>query len=232
MHWSGDKIKIWRKSGNYGMPNDRRLIRNRSSMAEAPHLFKSLPNHSAGALKDPKPCGSSSTFLVPCCLTSITMAPKVTSGQLSHTISPCWEDAHILPKRLQLPRDTVELELDTLGLAQTNRPLQLTCVKAAWVLTLQCFRPTDVISFSYEDGCQTVYTVRVDPTWDVQTLLRLIEAAATSERQDVRACGVYASQFPAARNSCTASLCYFDSPQSALRRPNTKEAIRSKVIQV
>lgn len=155
------------------------------------------------------------------------MAPGVASGQFSHT----WKDFHILPKRLQLPKDTVELELDTPGLAQTSRSLQLTCVKAAWVLTLQCFRPADVISFSYDDGCQTVYTIRVDPTWDVQTLLRLIEAAAISEGQDVRSCGVYASQFPAARNSCTASLRYFDSPQSALKWPNTKEAIKSKVIQ-
>jgi hypothetical protein len=170
-------------------------------------------------------------FSGPYCLTSTTMAPGVTTGNFSLTLSPCWKDSQILTKPSQLSNDTVELELDTSGLAQSSRSLQLTCVKAAWVLTLQCFRPTEVIGFSYEDGCQTVYTVRLDPTWDVQTLLRLIEAVTISERQDVRSCGVYASQCPTAWSSCTASLRYFDSPQSALEWPNTKEAIQSKVIQ-
>lgn len=160
------------------------------------------------------------------------MSPGVTNRQFSRKLSPRCKYSHTLLRRTRLPKDTVELQLDTPSLAEISRSLQLTCVKAAWVLTLQCFRPTDTISFSFEDDYETtVYTVRIDPTWDVQTLLRLIEIAEISEKQDVQSCGVRISQSLAIRNSCTASLRYFNSPQSALKWSNPKEAIKSKVIE-
>lgn len=160
------------------------------------------------------------------------MAPGVTRRQFSRKLSPRWRNPHILLKRIRSPKDTVELELDNAGLKSGSAPPELafSCFKAAWILTLQCFQPTDVISLNYDDGLQTVYTIRVNPEWDLQTFLQLIQDAEWTKDANAQSYGVGISREPSILNSCTASLRYFDQPQGKIKQPSTSDDTKSKVI--
>ncbi|KAJ6153629.1 hypothetical protein N7470_006588 [Penicillium chermesinum] len=164
------------------------------------------------------------------------MAPGVARRQFPRQLTPRWKYPHTLPKRIalsrqiQLPRDTLELDIDTPGLLGTCTSLHFACLKAAWVLTLQCFQPADVIHFSYEpdNDCPIVYTVRVDPSWDVQTLLQLIESADVSEKRDAQLYGVYASPSPLLEAHVLHFCTILTAPRLDRKWPVTKETTQSK----
>lgn len=56
-----------------------------------------------------------------------------------------------------------------------------TFLKAAWILTLRCFQPEEVIHMCYDEelvqrsGTPIVFTVRVNPDWNLQSLLEALE---------------------------------------------------------
>lgn len=64
---------------------------------------------------------------------------------------------------------------------------QSTFLKAAWILTLRCFRPEEVISISYDEGLvprphsPIGFTERVEPEWDVWSLLERLERKELGE---------------------------------------------------
>ncbi|KAL1885141.1 hypothetical protein Plec18167_001798 [Paecilomyces lecythidis] len=77
-----------------------------------------------------------------------------------------------------------------------------TFLKAAWILTLRCFRPEEVIQMSYDEGSTlgpgspTVFTVRVNPDWNLRSLLDTLEAPSSSLSY-----GAQVSQLPSSSNS-------------------------------
>ncbi|GAB1192605.1 hypothetical protein APSETT444_001798 [Aspergillus pseudonomiae] len=89
-------------------------------------------------------------------------------------------------------------------------------LKAAWILTLRCFEPEEVISISYDEesgskaGCSTAFTVRVEPGWDVPLLLETLE---TQQKANVSSAG---PQLAHSRSVCTAALRYITNPSPSL----------------
>ncbi|KAF7628493.1 AMP dependent ligase [Aspergillus flavus] len=83
-----------------------------------------------------------------------------------------------------------------------------TLLKAAWILTLRCFQPEEVISISYDEGNvpqpnpPIAYTVRVEPDWDVRSLLQTLEM---NKGHEVTSFGAKPSP---SRHVCTAALRY------------------------
>ncbi|KAJ5628644.1 hypothetical protein N7490_010872 [Penicillium lividum] len=67
-----------------------------------------------------------------------------------------------------------------------------TFLKAAWILTLRCFQPEEVINMSYEEviprsgssGPPVTFSVRVKPDWDVRSLLETLEVNKSDRVQD------------------------------------------------
>lgn len=91
-----------------------------------------------------------------------------------------------------------------------------TVLKAAWILTLRCFEPEDVINLSYDRGTiaqsehSSTYTVRVDPDWDVASLVKTLQSQENEKLTGSE------SQLPHSRTICTASLRYITNPNRPL----------------
>lgn len=155
------------------------------------------------------------------------MAPGATRRQFPRKLSR-WKYLSNLPKRVRPPRETVELELDITGLDTGSLADQLVYLKAAWILTLQCFQPREVIQLIFEADALAVHTVRVDPQWEVRTLLEQIEATNLSENHDAQSYRPHSAQ-ASSRNACTASLRYVGGLEKASNWPIENGASKSKV---
>ncbi|KAJ5314437.1 uncharacterized protein N7443_001321 [Penicillium atrosanguineum] len=97
-----------------------------------------------------------------------------------------------------------------------------TFLKAAWILTLRCFQPEEVISINYDEGSALkfdpstpmVYTVRVNPEWDVRSLLKALGATeAFAVSSSSQSYGAQLSQLPLSRHVCTSALRYLATPE-------------------
>lgn len=92
----------------------------------------------------------------------------------------------------------------------------LNFLKAAWILTLRCFEPEDVINLNYDKGTITqsefsaTYTVRVDPDWDVASLLKALQPQENGKLTSSE------SQFAHSRSICNAELRYVTNPSVTL----------------
>ncbi|OQE24369.1 hypothetical protein PENSTE_c007G00926 [Penicillium steckii] len=92
----------------------------------------------------------------------------------------------------------------------------LTFLKAAWILTLRCFEPEDMINLNYDKGTTTqsefsaTYTVRVDPDWDVASLLKVLQPQENGKLTSSE------SQFAHSRSICNAELRYVTNPSVTL----------------
>lgn len=92
-----------------------------------------------------------------------------------------------------------------------------TFLKAAWILTLRCFRPEEVIQMSYDEGSlaeptiPAIFTVRVNPDWNVQSLLETLEVPSSSLSYGARL-----SQLPFPSSVCTSALRYLTSLEETL----------------
>lgn len=96
-----------------------------------------------------------------------------------------------------------------------------TFLKAAWILTLRCFQPEELISIQYDEGSALksgstpmVYTVRVNPEWNVQSLLDALEATeAFAVSSSLQPHGAQISQLPPSRHVYTSALRYLVAPE-------------------
>jgi amino acid adenylation domain-containing protein len=85
---------------------------------------------------------------------------------------------------------------------------QSTLLKAAWVLTLRCFHPEEVIGIIYDEGMiprpdsSIAFTVRVEPDWDIWSLLEVLEMKERGEET------ISGAKLSYSRHVCTASLRY------------------------
>jgi hypothetical protein len=94
-----------------------------------------------------------------------------------------------------------------------------TFLKAAWILTLRCFHPEEVMSLSYVEESiprsnpPVAFTVRVNPDWDVSSLLKALEmkefGTVTSSPQSY---GARLSDLPQSRHVCNSALRYVTIP--------------------
>ncbi|KAJ5865372.1 uncharacterized protein N7529_007288 [Penicillium soppii] len=94
-----------------------------------------------------------------------------------------------------------------------------TFLKAAWILTLRCFHPDEVMSLSYVEESiprsnpPVAFTVRVNPDWDVSSLLKALEmkefGTVTSSPQSY---GARLSDLPQSRHVCNSALRYVTIP--------------------
>ena len=94
-----------------------------------------------------------------------------------------------------------------------------TFLKAAWILTLRCFHPEEVMSLSYVEESNRrsdppiAFTVRVNPDWDVSSLLEALEmkefSKVTSSSQSY---GARLSDLPQSRHVCNSALRYVTIP--------------------
>ena len=100
-----------------------------------------------------------------------------------------------------------------------------TFLKAAWILTLRCFQPEELISIEYDEGSALksgpstpmVYTVRVNPEWNVQSLLDALEATeAFAVSSSLPSHGAHLSQLPPSRHVYTSALRYLAAPERYL----------------
>lgn len=130
-------------------------------------------------------------------------------------------------------KDVIELDLghcwsrpqETLAPASILGTHLLT---AAWVLTLRRFRPEDVTTLSYEDDSTpsfelpTTFTVRVDPDWDVRTLLETLEIQKTGKVSRLfESNGARNAKPGHSATACTSSLIYTTTPGLCLARSST-----------
>lgn len=82
-----------------------------------------------------------------------------------------------------------------------------TFLKAAWILTLRCFHPEEVIGIIYNEGMiprpdsSITFNVRVEPSWDVLSLLETLEM---KERDQETISGAKSHS----RHVCSAALIY------------------------
>ncbi|KAJ6120829.1 hypothetical protein N7523_005109 [Penicillium sp. IBT 18751x] len=104
-------------------------------------------------------------------------------------------------------------------------------LKAAWILTLRCFQPEELISIKYDEGSALesgpgkpmVYTVRVNPEWNVRSLLDAIEATeAFAVSSSIQSYGAQLSQLPPSHHVCTSALRYLAMPEGTLVPSNSE----------
>lgn len=82
-----------------------------------------------------------------------------------------------------------------------------TFLKAAWILTLRCFHPEEVIGIIYNEGMiprpdsSITFNVRVEPSWDILSLLETLEM---KERDQETISGAKSHS----RHVCSAALIY------------------------
>lgn len=98
-----------------------------------------------------------------------------------------------------------------------------TFLKAAWILTLRCFHPEEVMSLSYVEESipkpdpPIAFTVRVNPDWDVSTLLEALEMKEFSNvKGSAHAYGARHSDIPHSRHVCSSALRYVTIPDRLL----------------
>ncbi|GAD99012.1 AMP dependent ligase, putative [Paecilomyces variotii No. 5] len=110
-------------------------------------------------------------------------------------------------------------EQKTMGMQPVK---ESTFLKAAWILTLHCFRPEEVIQMSYEEGSLTgptmpaIFTARVKPDWNVRSLLEILEVPSPSLSYAARL-----SQLQSPSSVCTSALRYLTVPEETLIQPSS-----------
>lgn len=155
-------------------------------------------------LERPCPQISQTSIKSPKCAQSICSCKGVVELDLGH----CWSR----PQETQAPTSILGTHLLT----------------AAWILTLRRFRPEDVTTLSYEDDSTprfefpTTFTVRVDPDWDVKTLLETLEVQKTGKVSSLfETDGARIAKPGHSATACTSSLIYTTTPGLCLARSST-----------
>ncbi|KAJ5836536.1 hypothetical protein N7447_002562, partial [Penicillium robsamsonii] len=89
-----------------------------------------------------------------------------------------------------------------------------TFLKAAWILTLRCFHP-EVTSLSFVEepiprsDPPIAFTMRVNPDWDVSSLLEALEMKGFSKMtRSSQSYGAQLSDIPQSRHVCNSALRY------------------------
>lgn len=158
------------------------------------------------------------------------MAPSLLQPDIpSIGVFSGFRKAQVLAKSICTPEDVSELEL---GQYWTDRTEAMgspnfkksTFLKAAWLLTLRCFQPEDLIHMSYDEGLDPesstpmVFTVRVNPDWDVWSLLGNIEAQEPSALPtSSQSYTDQLSQLGPFLHICTSALRYLTVPEQSLK---------------
>jgi hypothetical protein len=98
-----------------------------------------------------------------------------------------------------------------------------TFLKAAWILTLRCFHPEEVMSLSYVEETISrsdppmAFTVRVNPDWDVSSLFKALEMKEFSKvTTSLQSYGARLSDLPQSRHVCSTALRYVTFPDQIL----------------
>ena len=141
------------------------------------------------------------------------MAPSLVEPNTLHLQSPT--------KPIDSFKDAVQLELSQhwplrQQISDPGSVRESTFLKAAWILTLRCFAPEEVISISYDEefgsdaGHSTAFTVRVESSWNVPRLIKTLE---TQEKANVLSAG---PQISHSRSVCTAALRYITNASPSL----------------
>ncbi|KAJ5362150.1 hypothetical protein N7541_002994 [Penicillium brevicompactum] len=141
------------------------------------------------------------------------MAPSLVESDTLYLQSPT--------KLIDCFKDAVQLELSQhwplrKQISDTGSVRESNFLKAAWILTLRCFAPEEVISISYDEelgsdaGDSTAFTVRVESSWNVSRLLGTLE---TQEKANVLGAG---PQISHSRSVCTAALRYITNTSPSL----------------
>lgn len=128
-------------------------------------------------------------------------------------------------------KDVVELDLGH-SWSRLRETQALTSIlgtdllKAAWILTLGRFLPEDVTTLSYEDDTfsrfelPAIFTVRVDPDWNVRTLLDKLEVQKASGASS-ECNGTQITKPGYFGTSCTSSLIYTTTSDLCLARSSS-----------
>lgn len=149
------------------------------------------------------------------------MAPSLVASNTPSTEGfPGLQNPQTFTKSIYSSKDVSEFDLGqywtTVQSTVVTQPIkESTFLKAAWILTLRCFQPEEVIQMSYDEGLAPksgtpiIFTVPVNLDWDVRSLLETLEVEVPSSSLSY---GSQLSQLTPFSSACAAALRYLTIP--------------------
>lgn len=156
------------------------------------------------------------------------MAPSLVELALPSAENITGHSVRTITKSIHSSEGVSELDLgQSWSIAHKDMVFQAikesTFLKAAWILTLRCFQPEEVIHISYDEelaptsGTSIVFIVRVNPDWDIRSLLEALEVTkCPAEPYSSLSYGAWLSEIPSFRHVRTSALRYLTVPEQTL----------------
>ncbi|KAJ5884289.1 hypothetical protein N7504_011861 [Penicillium tannophilum] len=156
------------------------------------------------------------------------MAPSLVEQNLPSAEYFTGHNVQTVTKSIYSPEDVSEIDLgqswsSAHGAIEPHAIKASTFLKAAWILTLRCFQPEEVIHMSYDEelvprsGASLVLTVRVNPDWNLRSLLETLEV----EKSPAEPCpsipyGAWLLELPPSRHIRPSALRFLTVPEKTL----------------